>query len=105
MKDSTFNELKRIAKRYKKYGVTLDDLKILFKQSPDEMTEEARCIGLRLALSHEFNEREYFTSADVATVTGETVEEVNKRIEENEDELLKNGSIVKLSSSLPNLFN
>lgn len=105
MKDSTFNELKRIAKCYKKHGVTLDDLKILFKQAPKEITEEARCIGLRLALSHEFNEREYFTSADVATVTGETVEEVNRRIEENEDELLKNGSIVKLSSPLPNLFN
>lgn len=41
---------------------------------------------------------DYFTAADIALVTGQTEEEVNKFVESNEDELLKMGAIVEVSS-------
>lgn len=106
MKPETKKKLEEIAQRYSKYGVTPIDCMSIYNSGVEMgISEESAVIGLRLALSNRFNEHEYFTSADVAAVTGETVEEVNQRIEENKDELMKNGSIVEVSSPIPDLFN
>ncbi len=105
MKTETRKKLEEIAQRYAKYGVTLKDCINIYNSGlENEISEESAVIGLRLALSSHFNEHEYFTSEDVAVVTGETVEQVNQRIEDNKDELMKNGSIVEVSSPLPGLF-
>lgn len=106
MKQETRKKLEDVAERYAKYGVTLTDCINIYNSGlANQISEESAVIGLRLALSQHFNEHEYFTSADVAAVTGETVEEVNQRIEENREELMENGSIVEVSSPIPDLFN
>ncbi|MDE5619602.1 MAG: hypothetical protein K2O29_04170 [Ruminococcus sp.] len=106
MKDETRKKLEEIAQRYSKYGVTLMECISIYNSGVEfGISEESAVIGLRLALSNKFNEHEYFTSADVATITGETVEEVNQRIEENKEELMNNGSVVEVSSPIPDLFN
>ncbi len=106
MKDETRKKLEEIAKKYGKYGVTpMQCIKIFDSGIKRGISEESAVIGLRLALSAEFNEHEYFTLEDVAAVTGESVEEVKERIKENEEELMKNGSIIEVSSPLPGLFN
>lgn len=105
MKAETRKKLEEMAEKYAKYGVTLTDCMNLFNSSlAFEKSEESVIIGLRLAMSQRFNEHEYFTSEDVAVITGETVEQVNQRIEENKEELMNNGSIVEVSSPLPGLF-
>lgn len=51
MKTKIYEELKRLAKRYKKYGVTLDLLKQVYKSGIDNgMSEKASLIGVRLGL-------------------------------------------------------
>ncbi|MDE6834604.1 MAG: hypothetical protein K2J39_10240 [Ruminococcus sp.] len=72
---------------------------------PIYKNEESAVIGLRLALAERFNEHDYFTSEDVAIVTGASVEEVNQHIEENKEELMNNGSIVEVSSPVPGLLD
>lgn len=105
MKDTTRKKLEEVAERYAKYGVTLTDCINIYNGGlVCGISEESAVIGLRLGLSKRFNEHEYFTSEDVAVITGETVEEVNQRIEDNKEELLNNGSIVEVSSPLPGLF-
>ncbi len=106
MKNETRKKLEEIAGRYAKHGVTLIECISIYNSGVEMgISEESAVIGLRLALANKFNEHEYFTSEDVAAVTGESVEQVNQRIEENREELMKNGSIVEVSSPLPGLFN
>ncbi len=106
MKNETRKKLEEIAQRYAKYGVTLIECMSIYNSGVEfGISEESAVIGLRLALANKFNEHEYFTSEDVAAVTGETVEEINQRIEENKEELMNNGSIVEVSSPIPDLFN
>lgn len=98
-------KLEDVAERYAKYGITLNDCINIYNSGiANQISGEAAVIGLRLALSHNFNEHEYFTSDDVAAVTGETVEQVNWRIEENKEELMNSGSAFEVSSPLPGLF-
>lgn len=105
MKTETKKQLKKIAENYSKYGVTLAQcIEVYNSGIKAGLTEESAVIGLRLGLSKVYNVREYFTSEDVAVITGETVEEVNKHIEDNKDELMQSGCIVEVSSSLPGLF-
>lgn len=105
MKTETKKQLKRIAKNYSKYGVTLEECIEVYESGIRAgISEESAVIGLRLGLSKVYNVHEYFTSEDVATVTGATVEEVNKHIEDNKEELMKNGGIIQLSSPIPGLF-
>lgn len=93
------NKLRRLAKDYARYGVTYDDCIILYNSSLAlGMSPESAVVGLRMNFSERFNAHEYFTSEDIAAVTGRTVEEVNRHIEENKEELLKNGHIVEVSS-------
>lgn len=105
MKHETRKKLEDVADRYAKHGVTLTDCINIYNAGlANQINEESAVIGLRLALSQHFNEHEYFTSEDVAIVTGESVEQVNLRIEENKEELMNNGSIVEVSSPLSGLF-
>lgn len=94
------SDLQQIVKKYSKYGVTKDMVKAMVQDGIDNgINVKAAIIGARMILAQTFGEHEYFTSQDVATVTGETVEEVNKRIELNEEELFKSGGMIKLSQS------
>ena len=103
MKKEIRKKLLKIAKEYSKYGVTFDECVMVYNSGiASGINEEAAIVGLRLGLSNVYNVREYFTSEDVATITGETVEQVNKRIEDNKEELMQNGHIIEVSS--PFLF-
>ena len=105
MKAETKKQLIRIAKNYSEYGVTLAQcIEVYNSGIRAGLTEESAVIGLRLGLSKVYNVREYFTSEDVAAITGETVEQINKHIEDNKEELMQNGSIIEVSSTLPGLF-
>lgn len=98
-------KLMKIAKDYSKYGVTFDECVAVYNSGiANGINARAAVVGLRLGLSKVYNTHEYFTSEDVAAITGETVEQVNKRIEENEEELMQNGGIIKVSSTLSGLF-
>lgn len=106
MKAETRKALERLEKIYAKHDVDMTDCINLFNMGlPIYKSEESAVIGLRLALANRFNEHDYFTSEDVAIVTGTSVEEVNKHIEENKEELMNNGSIVEVSSTIPGLFD
>lgn len=98
-------QLMRVAKNYSKYGVTFDECVAVYNSGiASGINARAAVVGLRLGLSKVYNTHEYFTIEDVAAVTGETVEQVNKRIEDDKDELMKNGCIVEVSSPLNGLF-
>lgn len=106
MKEETRKKLENIAKKYAKHGVDMTDCINLYNMGlPLYKSEEAAVVCLRLALAERFNEHDYFTSEDVAVVTGVSVEEVNQHIEENKEELMNNGSIVEVSSPIPGLFD
>ncbi len=102
MKKQVENQLIKIAKKYSEYGVTLADCITIYNSGIKKgINEKAAVIGVRFALSLTYNVHEIFTSEDVAAVTGETVEQVNRHIEENKDEMVKNGYIIENSKCLP----
>lgn len=106
MKQETSKKLKDMAQKYKKHGVTLQDCINLFNMSmPIHNDEDKTILYLRVTMAERFGEHEYFTSEDVAILTGQTVEQVNKHIEDNKEELMNNGHIVEVSSSIPGLFD
>lgn len=80
MTRKTINEIKVLAEKYKKYGVTADMLIMLAKKAPPELSELAIVTGLRMVLANEYHESETFTVEQVAACTGETVKEVEQRI-------------------------
>lgn len=80
MKPETLEELKEVATRYAKYGVTVDDLIHLLNDRPDEISERAAVLGIRMTLSKNYGENEYFTIDDVCEITGETPDEVVTRM-------------------------
>lgn len=99
-------EEQRIAERYKKFGVTERQIKQLVQSGIDRgISYQAALIGVRMCLGKEFKQREYFTAQDVAEVTGETVEEVNRCIEKNKAELMKDGGLIEVTPApyLPGL--
>lgn len=105
MKNEIKKKLMKIAKDYSKYGVTFEECAMVYNSGiASGINPKAAVVGLRLGLSRFYNTYEYFTSEDVAAITGETVEQVNKCIEDNKDELLQNGHIIEVSSPLPFLF-
>lgn len=75
------SEEQRIAARYRRFGITADIVNIIVNDGIQKgMTRKAALIGVRYALSKAYNQHEYFTSQDVAEITGESVEEVNQHI-------------------------
>ena len=96
MKEMT--EEQRIAARYKQFGITLSIVqRIVLDGIAHGFSRKAALTGARLALSREFGVQEYFTPEDIAEALGTTVEEVNRLIEENKDELIKNGGIAEVT--------
>lgn len=67
-----------------KCGKTRDDFFRMIKSGVENygLSVRACYLGLKMICAKETGEEEYFTSADVAELTGETIEEVNARIEE-----------------------
>lgn len=67
-----------------KCGKTRDDFFRMIKSGVENygLSVRACYLGIKMIAAQETGEEEYFTSADVAEMTGESVEEVNARIEE-----------------------
>ena len=80
MKPETLEELKALASRYAKYGVTVDELIPIVNNRPDEVSERAAVIGVRMVLGETYGEHDYFTIDDICEVTGETPNEVSARM-------------------------
>ncbi len=91
-------EEQRIAARYKKFGITPEFVQELVRSGMAHGFSRNKALtGARLALSTEYGVHEYFTPQDVAEALGTTVEEVNRIVKENEDELMAKGGIVKVT--------
>lgn len=94
----SITEEHKIAARYKQFGVTERLVKdLVYSGLQNGISYKAALIGVRLALAHEYNQQEYFTSEDLAEVTGATIEEINALVEENKDELMKMGGIAEVT--------
>ena len=85
--------LNNLFANYGKYGVTKADLINMIEKGMNnyDLSLEAIYSGLRMSLASAFNEHELFTMADVMAITGETEEELAKRIEQYRVELLAAG--------------
>lgn len=99
---NAMTEEQRIAERYKQFGVTPEIVQMLVEQGvKDGLSRKASLISLRQILGKEYGVQEYFTAEDVAEVLGVSVDEVNKLIEENKDELIANGGLAEVSFTPP----
>ncbi|MBP5412388.1 MAG: hypothetical protein J6Y47_03930 [Bacteroidales bacterium] len=67
-----------------KCGKTRDDFFRMIKSGVENygLSVRACYLGIKMIASQETGEEEIFTSADVAEMTGESIEEVNARIED-----------------------
>ena len=74
------SELELIARRYRKYGVTLD--KLLASAEAQGLPHSGALAWLRLTLGNEFGEEEYFNAEQIAAMTGDTPEQVTARMME-----------------------
>lgn len=93
----SYTEERRIAARYKQFGVTERLVKDIVQSGlKNGISYKASLVGARLALATKFNQHEYFTAEDVAEATGQTVEEVNALIEQNKDDFLEKGYIAEV---------
>lgn len=99
MTEKTLKELKAVADRYAKYGLTLTELVKMVESAPEGVSEKAAVLGVRMALANELHERDFFTIEDVMEITGETEEEVRQRMKELDIET------VQIRSLIPGLFN
>ena len=67
-----------------KYGVSREWFYNMLKSGIDNygFSVRAAYVGVKMVLAELTGEQEVFTSADVAEITGETIEQVNSRIED-----------------------
>ena len=92
----TFEDAKKnLLLRYSKYGITEQLITDAMKDGIEnyEMSVEAVYNGLRMSLSLTIagEEQEYFTIEDVMSITGESRDEVVRRIEEMRNEVAEQG--------------
>jgi len=82
-----------ICNRYGKYGVQRDLIASLMKSGMEENGLTLRSVynGMRMSLASAFGIHETFTVEDVMDITGESREEVVKRIEEMREEAAARG--------------
>lgn len=68
----------------RKYGVSRKWFADMLKSGIDNhgFSVRAAYLGIKMAMSEFTGEEEIFTSMDVCEITGETLEQVNKRIED-----------------------
>lgn len=85
--------INNIFANYSKYGVTKEELIQAIDDGIQnyDLSLEAMYIGLKMAFSSTFGEREYFSIDDVRAITGESREEVLQRIEQCRQELIEAG--------------
>lgn len=77
------SEVERIARRYRKYGVTLDKLlELLASAKAKGLPYDGAIAWLRFTLGNEFGEEEYFSAEQIAAMTGETSEQATARMME-----------------------
>lgn len=76
--------LDNLTLNYGKYGMSRNDFAKMLKSGIEQygLSLRACYLGIKLIAAQQTGEHEFFTSADVAEITGETIEQVNKRIEE-----------------------
>lgn len=75
------SEVERIARRYRKHGVSLDKLlELLVSAKVKGLPYDGAIAWLRLALDNEFGEEEYFSAEQSAAITGETSEQAKTRM-------------------------
>ena len=78
------NEVKRISRRYRKFGVTEADVRNLaLRDESAWLYGEARLIGVRMVLGSVFNVEEYFSTAEAAHVLGCSEEEAEEEIKKH----------------------
>ncbi|MDE7389368.1 MAG: hypothetical protein K2M82_00255 [Lachnospiraceae bacterium] len=66
--EETRKELRRLTRRYEKYGVSYRMLKKLVLNAPQEISEDMAIIGIRMMLGETYNETKYFSMSDVCKV-------------------------------------
>ena len=77
------SEVERIARRYRKYGVSLDKLlELLASAKAKGLPYDGAIAWLRLTLGNEFGEEEYFSAEQIAAMTGDTPEQATARMVE-----------------------
>ena len=77
------SELELIARRYRKYGVTLDKLlDLLASAEARGLPHSGALAWLRLTLGNEFGEEEYFSAEQIAAMTSDTPERATARMME-----------------------
>lgn len=77
------SELELIARRYRKYGVTLDKLlDLLASAEAQGLPYSGALAWLRLTLGNEFGEEEYFSAEQISAMTGDTPEQATARMME-----------------------
>lgn len=80
MTETTQKEIKRLANKYSVHGITAETIAHIVETAPEDMSEHAALVGARMCLALETGETEYYTAADVASVTGETEKEIKARM-------------------------
>lgn len=93
---TTESELRRLAKRYSKYGFDYPRLVDMYNID-SELSDEATLVMMRFTLSMQFDEKEYFTVQDIALLCDVSEDEVEETTEAHKDELIANGGMVEVS--------
>lgn len=90
-------EIRLIAKRYAKYGVSYELVNGLVSSGMSSgFSARAALAGVRLGLSMEYGEHEYFTPQEVAESLGVSEADVMRTIKENEKEMRAAGGLVEM---------
>lgn len=84
--------INNILANYSKYGVTKEKLQPMIEDGiKRDLSLQTIYNGLRMSLALAFGEHEYFTLDDVMEITGESREELLRRIEQSRQELIEAG--------------
>ena len=97
---TTESELRRLAKRYSKYGFDYDKLVGMYNID-SELSDEATLVMMRFTLSIQFDKKEYFTVQDIALLCDVSEDEVEETTGAHKDEFVANGSMVEVSFTPP----
>lgn len=76
--------LDNLVLNYGKYGYSRGDFLKMIKSGVDNygLSVRACYLGIKMIAAERTGEEEYFSSADISAMTGESIEEVNARIED-----------------------
>ncbi|MDO4175657.1 MAG: hypothetical protein Q4D42_12925 [Eubacteriales bacterium] len=90
-------EIRLIVKRYEKYGVNYELVNELVSSGMNSgFSVHAALAGVRLGLSIEYGEHEYFTLQEIAESLGVSETDVMQYIKENETELREIGGLAEI---------